>query len=124
MRAGDTSNQFRQNNGFAETCTTEQAGFTTPHKRRQKVNHLDARFEDLCFRREFFDGRCLRVDGTVFSGLDLTTIIDRVTEHVEHSTESGFTHGDGDRSTSVDAVLTADHTVSTSQSDATDATAT
>ena len=69
----------------------------TLHVRLQQVNHLDTCCEDLFLRRQFLERRCGTVDGIGSLHVEWVHTVDRLTDHVQHSTFNLITgrHHDG-----------------------------
>ena len=90
---GDTRDELGQNDRLAQTGTAEQTGFTAADERREQVDNLDARFEDLGFGRQFGERRRIAMDRPEFLGIDRAAPIDRIAQEVEHAAECLFAHG-------------------------------
>jgi hypothetical protein len=67
---GDAGDEFGEDDRLAEAGTAEQAGLTAADERREQVDHLDARLEELGLRGEFLDRRRIAVDRPALLGLD------------------------------------------------------
>ncbi len=68
VRAGDTGDEFGQNDGLAQSGSAEQPGLAAADERRQQVDDLDAGLEDFRLGAEILHrGRCA-VDGPTLFG--------------------------------------------------------
>src|SRR5690606_10469561 len=102
VRLGDVVDQLKHVHGLAHTGTTEQAHLTPLGERADQVNHLDARFEQFDGRRKLVESRCVLVDGTCFSGIDGTALVDGTAENVHDAAQRGNTNGYRNRCAGVD----------------------
>ena len=123
MGRGDAGDELGENDRLAETGTAEQAGLAAADERREQVDDLDARFEQLGLRREIAERGRVAVDRPVLFGIDRAAAIDRVARDVEHAAERRFADGHLHRLAGVDAILAADEAVGAAQGDAADAAA-
>ena len=119
----DAGDQLGENDRLAETGTAEQPGLATADERRQQVDDLDARFEQLGLGRQVAERRRIAVDRPMFVGVDRTAAVDRVADDVEHAAERRLADGHRHRAAGVDALLAADQTVGAAQRDAAHAAA-
>ena len=120
---GDTGDQLGENDRLAQTGTAEQTGLATADERRQQVDHLDARFEQLGLGRQVDQLRSVAVDRPVLVGVDRAAAVDRLADQVEHAAQRGLADRHGHRRAGIDALLAADHAVGAAQGDAADAAA-
>ncbi len=60
MGTSDTGDKLGENDGFAQTGTSEQTGLTTADERCEQVDDLDAGFEDFGFGGQIGDGGASR----------------------------------------------------------------
>jgi hypothetical protein len=81
--AGDSGNQFGQDDRLAETGTTEQARLATTDEGRQQVDDLDACLKEFGLGREFRNWWSITVNRPAFLGLNLPAVVDRFSKHVE-----------------------------------------
>ncbi len=73
----DAGDQLGENDRLAETGTAEQAGLAAADERREQVDDLDARFEQLGLGRQVAQLRRVAVDRPVFFGVDRAAAVDR-----------------------------------------------
>ena len=90
---GDVVDQFHDEDGFADACTTEQADLTAFGVGREEIDHFDAGLEDFIIRRLVHERRRFGVDGGDLFVADRAALIDRLTDYV-HDAAEGF-HADG-----------------------------
>ena len=119
MRASYPSDEFLENNGLTQPCTTEQTGFTTANERREQVDDFDARFKDFGVGRKFGNRWGFAVNRPLGVGLDVTALVDGFTKNVEDPTEGSFADRDRHGATGIDAVESTHQTVGATESNAT-----
>ena len=95
----DVVDQLLDEHGLAHACAAEEADLAALDVRREQVDHLDARLEDLGRRGERLEGRRIAVDLPARRRVDrgVVALVDRLTEHVEDAPERGLADGDADR---------------------------
>ena len=86
MPFGNVVDKLHDEHRLTYTGTTEESDLTTLHVRLQQVDHLDTRCEDLLLRREFLKGRSTAMDGIGTRHVELFHTVDRLTDHVQHTT--------------------------------------
>ena len=121
--AGDAGNQLRQNNRLAETGPAEQSGLSTADERRQQVDDLDARLENLGLGTEILHlGRCA-VNGPAIFSHDIASTIDWITQKIEDAAERSLADRDSHRGTGIVGFHSTDHPVGRAQRDTSHASA-
>ena len=121
--AGDAGDQLGQNDRLAETGPAEQSGLATADERRQQVDDLDARLEDLGLGTQILHrGRCA-VDGPALFGHDVASTIDWIAQQIEDAAERSLADRDSHRGTGVEGFHSTDHAVGRAQRDASHASA-
>lgn len=117
---GDVPDEFLDENGFAETSTTEETDFSTFVKGDEEVNNFESGLEEFDFNvllAEF--GRC-SVDGVGWSTGDLFASVNGLTEEVENASEALFADGDLDGLTSILSTHSTDESVGGAEGDCSD----
>ena len=114
----DAGDQLGENDRLAESGAAEQPGLAAAHERRQQVDDLDARLEQLGLRRKVAKRRRLAMNRPVFLGIHRAAAIDRVAGDVEHAAERRLADGHLHRAARIDAVLAAHQAVGAAQGDA------
>ena len=110
---------------LADSGAAEEPDLAALDVRRDQVDALEARLEDLDRRREVAEGGRVAVDGPALRvGGDLALFVDRLADHVPQAPEGGLSDGDGDRSARVDDVDTAREPVGGVHRDRSDAVVT
>jgi hypothetical protein len=117
---GDVVDQFLNQDGLADTGTTEQSNLTTSGVRGQQVDDLDTGLQDFGGGGLVNEGRRIGVDGRHLDTFDRASLVDGLTDDVHDSTEGLGTDGDGDGRTGVDDLLASDETIGTLHGDASD----
>ena len=79
--------QFLDEDGLTNAGAAEQTDFTALGVRCQQVDDLDTGFQDLNYRTLVTERRCRTVNRPLFVGLDFTGIVNRLTQHIEHSAQ-------------------------------------
>ena len=83
----DVVDQFLDEDGLTNAGAAEQTDFTALGVRCQQVDDLDTGFQDLNYRTLVTERRCRTVNRPLFVGLDFTGIVNRLTQHIEHSAQ-------------------------------------
>ena len=83
MLCGDIADQLLDEHGLTDSRTSEKTDLTALCIRRQKVNDLDPRLQDLHHRALVFKCRRLSVDDPFLRIIDGRTVIDRLSQHIE-----------------------------------------
>jgi len=86
---GDVVDQFEHVHGLADTGAAEQADLAALGVRREQVDDLDARDQDLGFRRLFDIGWSFLVDGAQMGAVERTGFVNRLADHI-HDTAQTF----------------------------------
>mmetsp|Transcript_11256 Transcript_11256/g.12726 ORF Transcript_11256/g.12726 Transcript_11256/m.12726 type:complete len:219 (-) Transcript_11256:237-893(-) len=124
MSLGDVVDQFHDQHRLAHTSTTEQPDLASLGVRGQQVHDLDA--SDQHVRRHTLidkQGR-IAVDGQVVLGLDGSSLINGLTNHVHDAAKRCLTDRDGDWGTCVGDGQLAAQALRDAERDATDNTVT
>ena len=119
VHLGNVVDQFHNQNGFANTGTTEQTNFTTFGVRGEQVDHFDACFQDHRFRGLLRKLRSVLMDATFRCLAESFALIHRLTDHVQDPAQSGTAHGNGNWTGSIGHLLTANQTFGRVHSDGT-----
>ena len=104
---GDRADQLLDEDGLADAGAAEQADLAALRVRREEVDDLDARLEDLLGGSEVFDRGRRAVDRPALLRLDIARVVDRLAEEVEDPAERVLAHRDRDRPAGVDHVVAA-----------------
>jgi hypothetical protein len=94
---GDVVDQLLDEDGLADTGTSEETNLSTTGVRGQQVDDLDTGNQNFCGSRLLGEGGGISVDGQSLSGLDGSTLVDGVAGDV-HDTPQGCRsdrYGDG-----------------------------
>ncbi len=110
MRLSNVVDQFHDENGLANARTAEQTNLTTLCVRSEKVNNLDARYEDFSFGRLFDVLRSFLVNRATCSGLDRTCFVNWLTNNVHDTAKRFFANRNHDRVARVAYFVTTDET--------------
>ena len=121
--AGDAGDQLGEDDRLADAGAAEQAGLAAADQRRQQVDDLDARLEDLRLGRQFGEGRRIAVDGPELGRMDRSAPVDRLAEQVEDAPQRLLADGHGHGSTGVGDRHAADQAVGRAEGHAADAVA-
>ncbi len=73
---GDVVHQFLNQNGFSNTCTTEETDLTAFDIRAEEVDDLDAGFKDDGLGRLILEFRRVVINRMLFTGVEFRTVID------------------------------------------------
>ena len=119
----DAGDQLGENHRFSQSGPAEQPGLAAANKRRQQVDDLDARLEQLGLRGQVAQRRRVAMDRPVFVGVNRPAAVDRLAHDVEHAAQRRFADRHLDRLARVEAVLSADQAVGAAQRDAAHAAA-
>src|SRR5206468_3858817 len=93
-------------------------GLAAADERREQVDDLDARLEQLGAGRKLGNRRRFAVNWPVVLRLDWPPAVDRLAEQIEHAAQSRLTDWDGDWTAGVEHVLPAHEAVGAPQGDA------
>ena len=119
MLGGDVVNKLLNQNRLADARASEKTRLTASGVRRDQVDDLDTRFEDLRRRVLFFKCRRGTMDRPrLFVSDRLGIVIDRVAKHVEHAPEALGTDRHLDRRTRILRLHTAHESVRRAHGDA------
>ncbi len=97
VRFSNVVDQFHDQNGLANACAAEQTDLTTLCVRSEKVNNLNARYEDFSFGRLFDILRSFLVNRATCSRFDRTSFVNRLTDNVHDTAERFFANRNHDR---------------------------
>eukprot|EP00128_Syssomonas_multiformis_P016704 Colp12_sorted_trinity150504_noHs@24768 len=117
---GNVVDKLHNEHSLTDTGTTEETDLTTLGIGGEEIDDLDTSDKDLSLSRLVSVEGSLSVNGEGGLGVDRTTLIDGLTNHVNNATKSLVTDGDGDGGTSVEDGLTTDQTLSTVHGNSTD----
>ena len=92
----DVVDELHHVHGLAHTGTAEQTDLAALGKRADKVNNLNAGFQELNRRAQFVELRGFAVNRHLVIGLDLAHLIDRLAKNVHDAAEGAFTNRNGD----------------------------
>ena len=90
---GDVVNQLHDDDGLADTSTTEETNLATLGVGGQQVNDLDTRDEDVIGITHVLQSGGSVVDGEHVLVADGTTLVNRLTNNVDDSAKGGGTDG-------------------------------
>lgn len=110
---GDVVDQLLNEDGLADTSTTEETNLSTTSVGSEQIDDLDTSDENLGRGGLVSERGGVSVDGQELVGLDRSSLINGVTSDVQDTTESGGADGNGDGSTSVGSLGTTNKTLST-----------
>ena len=108
---GDVVDELHDRDGLADAGTTEETDLAALDVRRDQVDHLDARLEDLDGRLQVAECRRLTVDRPPLDALDRGLVVDRLADHVPDASERRVANGNRDRPARVDDVRPTRETV-------------
>jgi hypothetical protein len=108
-----TYDQFLNEDGLADTSTTEETNLSTTRVRSQKVNNLDASDQNLGRRGLLNELGRIGVDAALVFALDGATLVDRVASDVHDAAEGGVADRNHDGASGVDGGSTTDKTFGT-----------
>src|SRR5437868_15144481 len=101
---GDVVDQLLDQHGLAEPGAAEQADLAPADERRDQVDHLHARLEDLGLRREVAERGRVAVDRPALDAGRLLLLVDRIADHVPEPAERLVDDRHGGRLARVDDV--------------------
>jgi peptide chain release factor 1 len=110
---GDVVNELLNEDGLADTGTTEKTNLTTTGVGGEEVDDLDTSDKNLGRGGLVNELGGLSVDGGELDSLDGTTLVNGVTSDVHDATETAGTDGNLDGGTSVDDLAATDETLGT-----------
>jgi peptide chain release factor 1 len=119
---GDVVDQLLNEDGLADTGTTEETNLSTTGVGGEEIDDLDTGDENLSSGGLLNELWGLAVNGSGMLGLDGTTLVNGVTSDVHDTAKSLRADGDGDGSTSVDSLSASDETLGTVHGNAADDT--
>ena len=99
---GDVVNKLHNNDGLADTSTTEETNLTTLAVRENEINDLDTSGEDGILGGLVGELGGNGVNGHAHLLADVATLIDGITKNVEDATEGLAANGDGNLAASGD----------------------
>ncbi len=97
MTLSNVVDELHDKHRLTHTGTSEESDLTTLQVRLQQVDDLDTGCQHLLGGREFLKLRSLTVDGISTLHGELFHTVDRLTDHVQHTTLNLFTRGHHDR---------------------------
>src|SRR5699024_7258875 len=80
---GDVADQLLDEHSFSHARASEETDLTALRVRRQKVDDLDPRLQDLYYRTLLLECRRLSVDDPFLRIVDILSIINGLAEHIE-----------------------------------------
>jgi hypothetical protein len=110
---GDVVDELLNQDGLADTSSSEESDLSTTSVGGEKVDDLDTGLENLSLGRLVDELGRVGVDGTGSDSLDGTALVNGLTDNVDDATERSGTDGDLDGRSSVDDGLTTDETLGT-----------
>jgi sugar (pentulose or hexulose) kinase len=115
----DVVDQLLNEDGLADTSTTEETNLSTTSVRSEQIDDLDTSDQNLGRGGLVSERRGISVDRQELVGLDRSSLVNGVTSDVQDTTESGRADRDGNGSTSVGSLGTTNKTLSTVHGNAT-----
>ena len=97
----DVVDQLLDQHRLAETGAAEEADLAAADERREQVDHLDARLEDLDLRRQLRELRRLAMDRPALDVRRRRLLVDRLADDVPDAPERLLAHRHGDRPTGI-----------------------
>lgn len=110
---GDVVDKLLDEDGLADTGTTEQTNLSTTSVGGKQIDDLDTGNQNLGSGRLLDELGSLSVNGKVLVGLDGTTLVNGVTSDVHDTTKGSRADGNGDGSTCVLGLGATSETLST-----------
>ncbi len=107
---GDVVDELHDQHGLADAGTAEQADLAALSIRREQVDDLDARDEDLRLGGLIGERRSRSVDRAPFARLDGAGLVDRLADDVDDAAQRFLADRHGDRTASIANFLTAHET--------------
>ena len=86
---GDVVDELLNEHSLSDTGTTEKTDLSTSGVGGEQVDDLDTGLEDLGSGRLVDEGRSIGVDGRHLDTLDLSTLVNGLTDHVHDSAMIG-----------------------------------
>ena len=112
MTLGNVVNQLHDEHCLSYTGTTKESDLTTFHIRFEQVDNLNTCGKDLFLCRELLERRSRTVNGIGTLHVELFHTVDRLTDHVQHSTLNLITGRHHDRCAHRDRLQTTLQTIS------------
>src|SRR5215471_1998247 len=112
MRLRDVIDQFHHDNRLADPGAAEQSDFAAAQKRLNQIDDLDSGLEHLQFRGLFVKRRRMTVNRIALLMRDIAEVVDGFADNIHDAAERTFAHRHGNRTTGIDGVHAADHTIS------------
>ena len=97
MLLRNVANQLLNHDGLTDAGAAEDADLSALLERADKVDDLDAGLEEFGLGGEIFVRWCGAVNWQVLIDLRFASLVNRLTEHVEHTAERSSTNGHRDR---------------------------
>jgi hypothetical protein len=110
---GDVVDQLLNEDGFADTGTTEKTNLSTTSVRSEKIHDLDTSDQNLGRGRLIGERRGVSVNRQELVSLDGSSLVNGVTSDVQDTTESSRADGNSNRSTSVRSLGATNETLGT-----------
>lgn len=110
---GDVVDQLLDEDGLADTSTTEQTNLTTTSVGGEQIDDLDTGDQNLSGGGLLGELGRVGVDGEELVGLDGSTLIDGVTSDVHDTSQGSRADGNGDGSAGVGGLGATDETLGT-----------
>ena len=110
---GDVVDQLLDEDGLADTSTTEQTDLTTTGVGGEEIDDLDTSDQNLSGGGLLGELGRVGVDGEELVGLDGSTLVDGVTSDVHDTSQGSRADGDGDGSAGVGSLGATDETLGT-----------
>jgi peptide chain release factor 1 len=107
----DVVDEFHDDDGLSDPGPAEQPRLAALHVRRDQVNDLDPRLEDLGLGLELLEGRRVPVDRPPLLRVDRSALVHRLAQHIEDPAERRVPHRDGDRLPGIDDIHAPGHAV-------------
>jgi hypothetical protein len=98
MAFGNVIDEFHDDDGLSDAGTTEGADFSALGEGTNKIDDLDACFEDLGLGVLIYKSRGLAVNGVPFLVWHGTASVCGIAGHVENAAQNAFANGNGNRS--------------------------
>jgi hypothetical protein len=114
---GDVVDQLLNEDGLADTGTTEETNLSTTSVGSEQIDDLDTSDQNLGRGGLISERRGVGVNGQELVGLDRSSLVNGVTSDVQDTTKSGRADGDGNGSTSVRGLGATDETLGTCRID-------
>ena len=118
MLGGNVADELLNQYGLADTCTAEQANLTAAGVGCQQVDDLNTGLQNLYNRALLGKRRRIAMNRPGFRALDRFSVVNRVTQHVEHTAEHFLADRNFDRLAGRDDFHTATQTLTGREHDA------